>query len=222
MTKSSDKATIAIPSKGRLKQQVLNFLKSKGYPVVEPKGRQLHTFIEGKSYLKVVYLHAKDIALLLHEGAVDIGFTGLDLIAETKAQIRPVARIGDCKVKLCILVSRDSPSYHPSHLLDKTVATSFPNIAQTYFDRLNIRVKIRPIQGASEGIPGLGIADGLVEIVESGNSAMDNNLKVIADDLFESECVCAVNKPEFQANYAIINSFLLDLGRMGFIRPCIP
>jgi ATP phosphoribosyltransferase len=209
--KNSNQARIAIPSKGRLKEKVLAFLSSKGYPVKKPSGRVLQTIIEGKEHLQVVYLHAKDIVKMLDEGIVDIGFTGLDLISETNVSIRPVVKLGECKVKLCLLVPESMPYYHPFHLLDKTIATPFPNIAQDYFNKLKIRVNIRPILGASEGMPNLGIADGIVDVVETGSSAKENSLKIIADDLFDSECVCAVKKPEFQPNYSIINAFLRDI-----------
>jgi ATP phosphoribosyltransferase len=204
-------ARIAVPSKGRLKEKVLAFLKDKGYPIKINQGRHLQSVVEGKEHLQIIYLHAKDIVKMLDEGIVDIGFTGLDLIAETNVTLRPVVRLGECKVKLCLLVQDSKPYYHPFHLLDKTIATPFPNIAREYFNRLHIRVNIRTILGASEGIPNLGIADGIVDVVETGSSAKENDLKIIADDLFHSEGVCVVKRPEFQSNYAVINAFLRDI-----------
>lgn len=209
--KNRECATIAIPSKGRLKERVLQFLEKKGYPVLPPKGRELWTTIVGKEHLKVIFLHAKDIAVLIDEEVIDIGFTGLDCIFETKASIRPVVRLGECKVKICILVSEESPSNHPFHLLNKVVATPFPNIAKAYFEKLKVKTNIRPIVGSSEGIPALKICDAIVDIVETGESAKDNGLKIIAEDLFESECVCAVKKPELQPNYRVVHQFLRDI-----------
>lgn len=209
--KDREKATIAIPSKGRLKEKVLDFLQKKGYSVLPPKGRELWSAIEGKEHLRVIFLHAKDIATFIDEGVVDIGFTGLDCIFETGARVRPVVRLGECKVKVCILVPESSPWYHPFHLLDKVVATPFPNIAKAYFDKLKVKTQIRTILGSSEGIPALQIADAIVDIVETGDSAKDNGLKIIAEDLFDSECVCAVKKPEFQPNYQVIHQFLRDI-----------
>jgi ATP phosphoribosyltransferase len=153
-------------------------------------------------------MHARDIATLLGKGVIDVGFTGLDLIVDTQVVVRPVVRLDMGKVKVALLVPNTDPSYHPFHLLHKTIATPFPNLAKAYFDHLKIDVKIHPIQGASEGIPYLGIADAIVDVVETGESAAGNGLKIIADDIFVSECIGAVNKPEIQVNYQIINNFL--------------
>lgn len=206
--RTADQVIIALPSKGRLKEHVMSFLDKKGYPVVPPKGRQLQTYLKGRENHKVVFIHPRDIAILLQEGTIDIGFTGLDLVIETGVSIRPVVRLGLGKVKLSILVHKDSPWYHPFHLLDRKIGTPFPSLAQAYFDRLKVRATIRQISGASEGMPYLGVVDAIVDVVESGNSAIENGLKIIADDIFDSECICAVNKPEFQSNFTIINQFL--------------
>lgn len=211
LKRSADQVLIAVPSKGRLKEHVFAFLRAKGYPIKPPDGRQLQSQLERRPDHKVVFLHPKDIAYMLEAGVVDVGFTGLDMIAETKVGIRPVIKLGAGSVKMSILVPSDSSWYHPFHLLDKTVATPFPHIARDYFARLKIRVKIRPVLGASEGMPYLGVVDGVVDVVETGGSARENELKSIADDLFDSECVCAVHKPEFHANYPMVNDLLRGL-----------
>jgi ATP phosphoribosyltransferase len=203
-----DQIVIAIPSKGRLKEHVLNFLNAKGLPVAPPEGRQLQTCLKNDPNALVVFIHPRDIALMLHEEIIDVGFTGLDLIEETKVKIRPVIRLNCGKVKMSLLIPNESSSYHPFHLLHKSVATPFPNLARAYFDRLKVEVNIRPIQGASEGMPYLGIVDGIVDVVETGSSAIENGLKIIANDLFDSECVASVNKPETKSNYPLVNQFL--------------
>jgi ATP phosphoribosyltransferase len=206
--RKKDQIVIAVPSKGRLKEKVLAFLKDKGVIIVPPEGRQLQSVVENSLDHLVVFMHPKDIALMIHEGIIDVGFTGLDLIADTNVQIRPVVRLNSAKVKLALLVPQDSPSYHPFHLLNKSIATPFPNLAKAYFQKLKVDVTIRAIQGASEGLPYLGVVDAIIDIIETGVSAEQNGLKIIADDIFDSECVAAVNKPELQSNYQLVNNFL--------------
>lgn len=206
--RGKDQIVIALPSKGRLKEKVLTFLQDKGCTVKPPLGRRLQSVLENDPSCLIVFMHPRDIALMLNEGVIDVGFTGLDLIVETDVHIRPVVRLNCGKVKLALLVPQNSICYHPFHLLNKTIATPYPNLAKAYFQRLKIDVTIRPIQGASEGMPYLGIVDAIVDVIESGNSASENALKIIADDLFESECVACVNKPELQSNYPLINQFL--------------
>lgn len=206
--RKKDQVVIAIPSKGRIKEQILTFLSAKGCAVRPPEGKQLQSCLENDPSHLVVFMHPKDIALMLQDGAIDIGFTGLDLIVETNAQVKPIIRLNCGKVKLSLMVPKTSSCYHPFHLLHKAIATPFPNLAKAYFQKLKVEATIRQIQGASEGMPYLGVVDAIVDVVESGSSASENGLKIIADDLFDSECVAAVKKPEFQSNYTLINKFL--------------
>ena len=207
----SDKITIAIPSKGRLKEHVLNYLKAKNYSVIPEGPRSLQGIFEGRNNHRIVFMHPRDIATMLEENIVDVGFTGLDLIADTRAKIRPVIRLDKGHVKMAVLVPEYSEMYHPFHLLHKTVATPFPRITKDFFDQLKVEVNVRGIQGASEGMPYLGVVDAIVDVIESGTTAKENNLKVIFDDLFDSECVAAVHKPELRSNFRLVNQFLRDM-----------
>jgi len=206
--RQTDQVTIGIPSKGRLKKHVLQYLQDHGMVVQFKTERQLQGQVDGEPNYKIVLAHPKDIPLLLERGVLDVGFTGMDLIHETQASVRPVVKIGKGYVKMSIMVPDTKEYYHPFHLLDKTIGTPFPNITRAYFDRIQVRVDICPIQGASEGMPYLGIVDAIVDVVETGGSAKENGLKIIADDLFESECVVAVKEPELQDNYKQVNAFL--------------
>lgn len=209
--KRKDQIVIGIPSKGRIKELVLAFLQEKGCIVEPPKGRQLQSTLKGDPSCHVVFLHARDVAVMLHEKIIDVGFTGLDLIADTNANVRPVVRLNCGKVKMALMVPSTSPHYHPFHLLHKSVATPYPNLTKAYFERLKVETNVRAIQGASEGIPYLGIVEATVDVIESGASAAENGLKIIVDDIFDSECIAAVNQPELQPNYSLINKFLRKL-----------
>lgn len=205
---NADQIVIGIPSKGRLKFHVLKYLADNGMVVKCKTERHLQADIENEPNYKVVFVHPKDIPLLLEKKALDVGFTGMDLVHETRAKVRTVVKIGKGYVKMSIMVPENRNHSHPFHLLDQTVGTPFPNIARTYFDRLKVRVKIHSLQGASEGMPYLGLVDAIVDVVETGVSARENGLKIIADDLFDSECVIVVKEPELQENYKQINKFL--------------
>jgi len=203
-----DQIMIGIPSKGRLRIHVLEYLADHGMVVQLGTERQLQAEIEGNPHYKVIFAHPKDIPLFLEKKVLDVGFTGMDLIHETQAQVKPIVRTGRGYVKMSLMVPKTQNLYHPFHLLDKTIGTPFPNIARAYFERLQVRVNIHPVQGASEGMPYLGMVDAIVDVVESGESAQENGLKIIANDIFDSECVVIVKGPELQENYRLINEFL--------------
>ncbi|MCB1135667.1 MAG: ATP phosphoribosyltransferase [Chlamydiia bacterium] len=210
ITRSAEQIILGIPSKGRLKSIVIDYLASHGYPV-RTKERQLQGEVEDQPQYKVVFAHPKDIPIFLDKGVLDVGFTGLDMIHETQSKVRPVIKTGGGYVKMSIMVPETKPHYHPFHLLDQTIGTPFPNITRAYFDQLKVRVNVQPILGASEGMPYLGLVDAIVDVVETGTSARENGLKVVANDLFDSECVVAVKTPEIQENHRIINDFLRSL-----------
>lgn len=199
---------IAIPSKGRLKQHVTDFLSECGYTMPEDIGRQLQTTLNNDERFQVALIHPKDIPPMVELGRVDVGFSGLDLIYETGAQVRPLIRIGRGQVRMAVAVPEGRDITHPFHLMNRTVGTSFPNMAREYFERLKVKVDIRQIQGASEGMPYLGVVDAIMDVVETGSSLVANHLTIIDDDIFFSECVLMVAKPELQKNYKLVNEFL--------------
>lgn len=207
--KKADQIVVGVPSKGRIQHHVCHFLESKGLNVgFEGLGRKLQTLINEDEKFKVVLMHPKDIPLFLEKDVLDIGFTGLDLLHERQVRIRPLIKLGVGKVKMSLSVPKTSDISHPFHLRHKRVGTSFPNIAHNYFEKLKVPVQIETIQGASEGLPFLGIVDAIMDVVETGMSVKENNLHVIDDEIFDSECICVVNKPEFNVNYRLVNEFL--------------
>lgn len=211
LKKNKESLIIGIPSKGRPKDHTLNFLKSKGFSLPTSSDRSLQTHFLNMEEHRVAFFHAKDIPKLVAQNVVDIGFTGLDLLHETEAKVRPVIKLNLGLVKMAIAVREDSTINHPFHLMHKVIATSYPRISGEYFQKLNIPVTIQAISGASEGMPYLPTVDAIVDVVETGASLRANKLQIIADDVFVSEMVCVVNRPEFSVNYQMIHQLLRRL-----------
>jgi len=206
--KTSESVVIGIPSKWRMKDHTYDFLRSKGIDIKETGDRKLQTTL-GDDRFKVCFMHAKDIAIMLENGLIDVWFTGLDIIYETRVKsVRPVIKTGLGKVKLCIAVPNNSSIDHPFKLMDKKIATSFWNITKEYFGSLWVNVDVHNIFWASEWMPYLWLCDAIVDVVETWNSLVANNMQIIRDDLFLSELVVAVNKPELSKNYKVVNEFL--------------
>lgn len=208
ITSNSTNVIIGVPSKGHLKSPTIEFLAKFGLKLELKKPRLLQAEIIGYPNYKVVLAHPMDIPLLLKHNAINVGFTGLDIVKEMQIKLRPVIKTNRGKIKMCLLVPNSTKLNHPFHLIDKTIATPFPNITQEYFAKLKVNIKLHPIRGASECMPYLGFVDGIVDVVETGVSAIENGLKIIADDIFDSECVAVVGKPELYSNYVEVNNFL--------------
>jgi ATP phosphoribosyltransferase len=158
-----------------------------------------------------VFLHPKDIPVMIAQGTVDAGFSGLDLIHETRSEVRPVIRIRRGYVRMALAVLEDSSIASPFHLMGKVVGSPFPRMTEEYFQRLKVDVGVQEIHGASEGMPYLGVVDAIMDVVETGRSLVANRLRIVDDDIFHSECVLMVGKPEYQKNYALLNQFLRTL-----------
>src|SRR5688572_12717647 len=121
---------IGVPSKGRLADQAAELLKQAGLSFRRQE-RSLFARV-GEMPIDITFLRTDDIPVLCAEGAIDMGITGSDLLAESGAEVlmRLELGIGRCKLALC--VPDDSSVTDPSQLAGKRVATSFPNVTRRY------------------------------------------------------------------------------------------
>lgn len=179
MTRDTDKLFLAIPNKGRLKDPIINLLKRGGYKF-RAKDRALHASCTNAD-LNILFVRTDDIPYLVSENVVDMGITGEDLIIESGAtNVTSILPLGIGKCKLAIAVSEELPS--DIRVLDgTTIASSFPKITKDFFSSKGINVDCIIMNGALEIMIALGLADAIVDIVETGDTLRENKLKTIAD-----------------------------------------
>ncbi len=178
MTRDTDKLFLAIPNKGRLKEPIISLLKRAGYKF-RAKDRALHASCTNAD-LNILFVRTDDIPYLVSENVVDMGITGEDLIIESGANVATILPLGIGVCKLAVAVSEDLPE--DIKMLDKTtIATSFPKIAKDFFTANGVDVDCITMNGALEIMIALGLADGIVDIVETGDTLRENKLKTIAD-----------------------------------------
>ncbi len=178
MTREQDKLFLAIPNKGRLKEPIINILKRAGYKF-RAKDRALHASCTNAN-INILFVRTDDIPYLVSENVVDMGITGEDLIIESGANVANILPLGIGICKLAVAVSEDLPD--DIKVLDKTtIATSFPKIAKDFFNSNGIEVDCITMNGALEIMIALGLADAIVDIVETGDTLRENKLKTIAD-----------------------------------------
>ncbi|MGH7144136.1 MAG: ATP phosphoribosyltransferase [Planctomycetota bacterium] len=171
---------IAIPSKGRLQENAESVLFAAGLSFRRPDRRLFATC--SRTGVMVVYVHAIDVPVLLHEGFVDLGITGSDLVIERRAAgLVEHLKLGFGKCRLEVAVGTASKIKSVKQLAGKTVGTKFLNLAKDFFAREKVKVHLVKIEGATEGMVGLGMVDGIVEIVESGDSLRENFLGSIQE-----------------------------------------
>ncbi len=170
---------IGLPSKGRLAEISAELLKDAGLSFRRPD-RSLFARCRTMP-VEVIFLRTDDIPTLVAEGAIDLGITGADLVAESCASVvhRLDLGIGSCRLALCVA---DNASIHsPSALDGKRVATSFPKITKQWLAERGAQVHLVELSGSVEVMIGLGIADAIVDLVETGSTLAANRLRVLEE-----------------------------------------
>ena len=184
---------MAIPNKGRLNERTVELLMKSGLDLGEDWGRRLYISVKDQD-LEVVFVRAQDVPELINTGAVDFGITGWDQVAESGYRMQKLLDLefGYCRLSVAIPESLGLKS--PSDIPDGCrVATSFPNLTKSYFDRIGKKVKIIQVSGAAEIMPYMGVSDIIVDLVSSGSTLKMNRLTEL-DVIVESQAVAISGK----------------------------
>lgn len=209
--------TLAIPSKGRLKEAALERLAGAGLTVVQPgDDRRYRAHVEGRNDIEIALLSAGEIARELGQGKVDLGITGEDLLRESFAdldeRIEIAARLGfgradvvvavpDCWLDVDTMGDLDdvAADFRQRHGRRLRIATKYWRLTQKFFSAQHgIQVyRIVESLGATEGAPASGSADVIVDITTTGSTLTANHLKVLSDGvILRSEACLAVARKE--------------------------
>lgn len=170
--------TIGVPSKGRLSDPTLDLLKRAGLKFRRGT-RSLYAHCK-KNPITLVFVRAEDIPLLVAEGALDLGITGSDLVIEKKAKITELMDVGFGECKLSIAAPAKQIK-DVKQLKNKRIATSFPIVTSKFFKEQKTPVKVFEVSGSVEVMIALGLADAIVDIVETGDTLRENGLEVVRD-----------------------------------------
>ncbi|MCD4509661.1 ATP phosphoribosyltransferase [Brucella pseudogrignonensis] len=205
--------TLALPSKGRLKEQTLAVLEKAGYKVILPDdSRNYRARVEGENDLDILFLSASEIARELGYGSVDLGVTGEDLIRETLAhadeRVAIEAELGFGHADVVVAVPevwRDvttmadlddvAADFRQRHGRRLRIATKYWRLTQQFFSQKHgIQVyRIVESLGATEGAPAAGSADMIVDITSTGSTLTANKLKVLEDGIILRSQACLVS-----------------------------
>ncbi|MDE0884772.1 MAG: ATP phosphoribosyltransferase [Myxococcota bacterium] len=183
---------IAAPSKGRLREHALSVLERAGLRF-RISGRRLFADCP-ESGVRIIFCNVADIPVLVAEGVVDLGITGSDQVEEKGRPVKTHRQLGFGRCRLSVAVHKDAPYRGPRDLAGRVVGAKFVELARAYFERNGVAdVHVLEIQGAVEGMVLLGLVDAIVEIVETGNSLVENDLVEI-DQVLTAEAVLIGNE----------------------------
>ena len=182
---------IAIQSKGRLYEDTMNLLDEADIKVSSSKRTLL---VQSSNFpLEVIYLRDDDIPQSVATGVADLGIVGENEFVEKKKPADIALRLGFSKCRLSLAIPKAEEYEGPQWFNGKKIATSYPVILQDYLDKNNINAEIHVITGSVEISPGIGLADGIFDIVSSGSTLISNNLKEV-EVVMRSEAVLIANR----------------------------
>jgi ATP phosphoribosyltransferase len=162
----------AIPKKGRLFDKVVEMLKGAGIEFRrEPR---LDVALCVGLPITLVFLPAADIAKYVGEGNVDIGITGIDVVEESNVSVTHVLDLEFGKCKLCVQAPVKDNIKKVENLAGKRIVTSFPDLTKKYFKQYDeqngVTTSVKFVSGSVEAACSLGLADAVVDLVETGTT----------------------------------------------------
>ena len=199
---------IAVQSKGRLFEDTMDLLKETGIKVSSSKRTLL---VQASNFpLEVLFLRDDDIPQTVADGVADVGIVGENEFVERNENADIVKRLGfsKCRISLAIPKAIDYPGVEWFN--GKKIATSYPVILRKFMEEKGVKTDIHVIQGSVEIAPGIGLADGIFDIVSSGSTLVSNNLKEV-EVVMKSEALLIGNKNLDEEKKAILEDLLFRI-----------
>lgn len=169
-------------TKGRLEKDTVELLENAGFDctAVREKGRKLILPVGGGE-IEVVLAKAADVITYVENGVCDLGVVGKDTIMENGRSFYEILDLGFGKCRFA-LAGKAGTDFFAGHK-EKTIATKYPNVARTFFEGKGMDIRVIKIEGSVELAPLLGLADAIVDIVETGSTLRENGLAIIEDNV---------------------------------------
>ena len=221
--------TVGLPSKGRLKDKSIEFFNKSGFKILQSdKERNYFASIENKPYIKIIYLHAKEIIQRLGDGTLDVGISGLDLLNESEKnlidKIKIQQKLNFGGANLVVAVPNDWIDVQTIADLEEVafdirlkrntrlrVATKYPNLTNNFLISKGVtQYKLISSLGATETYPFIGSSEIITDITSSGKTLEDNNLRILKDGLILKSTACLfISKNKAKK----IKTFLKSIGK---------
>lgn len=177
---------IAVQSKGRLYEETMDLLKAAGIKLVAVKRTLL---VPSRNFpVELLFLRDDDIPDSVASGTADIGIVGLNEVMEKRKDVKVVRPLGFSKCRLSLAIPKEAQYDGVEWFQGKKIATSYPAILTDFLKNQGIEADIHVISGSVEIAPGIGLADGIFDIVSSGSTLVSNNLREV-EVVLDSEAV---------------------------------
>ena len=201
--------TVALP-KGRLLDPALQLLSSIGIKGLEADTRRL-LLTDAERDVRVIFLKPADIPTYVEYGAADLGIVGKDILAEQQPDVYEPVDLGFGFCRLVVaepraLWERDDPTKWSW----VRVATKYPTLTEQYFSERGIQVEMIHLDGSIELAPLVGLAERIVDLVQSGETLRANGLVEVAE-IMTSTARLIVNRASLKTEHARVNALIAAL-----------
>ena len=199
---------IAVQSKGRLYEDTMDLLKETGIKINSARRTLL---VQSSNFpIEVLYMRDDDIPECVASGIADIGIVGENEFVERGKDANIVKRLGFSKCRLSLAIP-EAEEYTGVKWFDgKKIATSYPNILRKFAEEQGINIEVHVIQGSVEIAPGIGLSDGIFDIVSSGSTLISNKLREV-ETVMKSEALLIGNKELTPEKQATLDDFLFRI-----------
>jgi len=202
------KLRLAIQKSGRLNTNSLRLLSDCGISVNNGKD-QLKVTVDNFP-MEILYVRNSDMPQYLDEGTIDVAIIGENLLIEKPKRVEIVERLGFSKCRVSLAVPKDVEYDSVSFFEGKRIATSYPNTLSRFLKEHKIDAEIHTIGGSVEIAPNIGLADGICDIVSSGNTLFKNGLKE-TQTILNSEAVLAKSLKILEAQSEILQKLIFRI-----------
>lgn len=199
-----DTITLAL-AKGRTAKESIILLEKMGiqFNDFHEKSRKL-VFYSTDQTVKLIFVKAIDVPTYVEKGAADIGVVGRDNILEAQADVYEMLDLGIGKCRF-VVAGYANPDLQTKQKL--MVASKYPAVTKKYFQQENRSVDTIKLNGSVELAPLIGLADCIVDIVETGTTIDENGLTIL-EEIEDISTRLIVNKASFATKTAAIQDFI--------------
>lgn len=199
---------IAVQKKGRLSEDSLKLIKESGINFSKSGGT-----LKSNAYnfpLEFLYLRDDDIPGYVQDGVADIGIVGENVYVEKDKTVEVIQLLGFSKCRLSIGVPKEFDYKGKEDLEGMSIATSYPNLLNSFLKENNINASSHEISGSVEIAPSIGLADAVCDIVSSGSTLISNGLKEV-EIIFKSQAVLIGHKEMSAEKREILDQLLFRM-----------
>ncbi|HXG02645.1 MAG TPA: ATP phosphoribosyltransferase [Candidatus Binatia bacterium] len=205
----SARLTVALP-KGRLLEGAVALLREIGVDGIDAESRRL-IFTDPSRGLRVLFLKPADIPAYVTYGAADLGIVGKDILLEQEPDVYEPLDLGFGFCRLVVAEPRELwERDDPARWSWVRVATKYPRLTERYFSERGIQVELVRLDGSIELAPLVGLADRIVDLVQSGETLRANGLVEVAE-IARSTARLIVNRAAMKTEYAAVTGLIEEL-----------